>query len=151
MIPSAAVNSLGVRCTHLLSPVLETRSVLLVLALFRSLSRRRRMRCRVGYGSASHWYYILLTSPSVGLRRARGLSSSICFLIQLALASGFSRVSSLAFSWVLYRCLIEDISVCNSWGFRTSLLEVYQHRSVLPRCKIPLFVLWSHLDHGFLI
>ena len=84
----------GVRCTHLLSPVLETRSVLLETALSRMLSRSRRMRCRVGY-------YIFCTSPSVGLRRGCGLSLSIRFRIQLALVAGFRRVSSVAFSLVV--------------------------------------------------
>ena len=103
----------GVRCTHLLSPVLEARWVLLELALSRKLSRSWRMRCRMGY-------YILCTSPSVGLRRGCGMSLSIRFWVQLALVAGFRRVSSLAFSlvlsWILYRCLIVDVSVCNSWG-----------------------------------
>ena len=75
------------------------------------VSRSRRMRCRVRY-------YILSTSPSVGIRRECGMSLS--FWIQLALVTGFRRVSSLAFSlvlsWVLYKRLIVDISVCNSWG-----------------------------------
>ena len=88
----------GVGGTHLLSPVLEARSVLLEFALSRMLSRSRRMRCRVGY-------YIIWISPSVGLRRGCGLSLSIRFWIQLALVAGFRRVSSLAFSlllsWVL--------------------------------------------------
>ena len=60
----------GVRCTDLLSPVLEARSVLLEFALSRKLSRSRRMRCRVGY-------YIICTCPSVGLRRGCGLLLSI--------------------------------------------------------------------------
>ena len=95
----------------LLSPVFEARSVLLEFAMSRKCSRSRRMRCRVGY-------YILCTSPSVGLRRGCGLSLNVRFLTQLALVAGFRRVSSLAFSLelsrVLYRCLIVDISVCNS-------------------------------------
>ena len=92
-----------VRCTHLLSPVLEARSVLLEFALNRRLSRSRRIRCRVGY-------HIMCSSPSVGLRRGCGLSLSSRFWIQLALVAGFRRVSSLAFSlelsWILYRCLL---------------------------------------------
>ena len=56
---------LGVRCAHVLSPVLEARSVQLAVALSRRLPRRR-MRCRAGY-------YILCISPSVGLRRGYGL------------------------------------------------------------------------------
>ena len=63
---------LRVLCTHLLSPVLEARSVLLEFVLSRMLSRSRRMRCKMGY-------YILCTSPSVGLRLGCGLSLSICF------------------------------------------------------------------------
>ena len=82
-----------VRCTHLLSPVLEARSVLPEFAL-------RRMRCRVEY-------YILCTSPSVGLRRGCSLSLSICFCIQLTLVDGFRRVSSLAFSLVLFEYFID--------------------------------------------
>ena len=62
----------GVPCTYLLSPVLETRSLLLEFALSRRLSRSRQMRGRMGY-------YILCTSPSVGLRRRCGLSLIICF------------------------------------------------------------------------
>ena len=102
-----------------------------MFALSRRLSRSRRMRCRVGY-------YILCTSPSDSLRRGCGLSLSICFWIQLAVVVGFRRVSSLVFSsvfsWVLYRCLIVDISVCNSWGLSYFLLDDYHHLSVLPRC-----------------
>ena len=75
----------GVRCTHLMYPVLETRSVLLEFALGRKLSRSRRMRRRLGY-------YIFCTSPSVGLRRGCGLSLSICFRILFALVVGFRRV-----------------------------------------------------------
>ena len=41
-------------------------------------------------------YYILCTSPSVGLRRGCGISLSIRFSIQLALVAGFRRVFSLA-------------------------------------------------------
>ena len=52
--------------------VLDPRSVLLEFALSRMLSRGRRMQCRVGY-------YILGTSPSMGLRRGFGLSLYICF------------------------------------------------------------------------
>ena len=52
--------------------VLEARSVLLEFALSQRLSRIRRMRYRVGY-------YILRSSPSVGLWRGGGLSFSICF------------------------------------------------------------------------
>ena len=58
--------------THVLSLVLEARSVLIEFAFSRRLSRSRRMRCRVGY-------YILCTSPSVGLRRGCGLLLSIRF------------------------------------------------------------------------
>ena len=61
-----------VRCTHLLSPVLEARPVLLECALSQRFSRSGRMRYRVGY-------YILCASPSVGLRRGCGLSLSVCF------------------------------------------------------------------------
>ena len=94
---------LGVHCTHLLSPVLEARSVLVELALSQRLSCSWQMRCKVGY-------YILCTSPSVGVRRGCGLSlsTSICFWIQLTgtLVAGFCWVSSLIFSlvlsWVLY-------------------------------------------------
>jgi len=96
----------GVRCTHLLTPVLKARSVLIEFAL-------SRMWWRVGN-------YIPCTSPSIGIWRGCVLSLSICFWIKLALVAGFRRVSSLAFSlvlsWELYRCLIADISVCNSWG-----------------------------------
>ena len=61
---------------HNISPVLEARSVLLEFALNRRLSRSRRIRCR-------EEYFILCTSPSVGLRRGCGLSLSIRFLIQI--------------------------------------------------------------------
>ena len=125
----------GVRCTHLLSPVLEARSVLLQFTLSRRLSRSRRMRCSVEY-------YILCTS-SVGLRRGCGLSFSIRFWIKLALEASFRRVSSLGFSlvlpWVLYRCLIVDISFCNSWGFLIFLLEGYHSLSVFPCCRYSSF------------
>ena len=79
----------GVRCTHLLSSILEAMSVLFEFALSGRLSRSRQMLCRVEY-------YIFCTSPSVGLRRGCGMSLSIRIWIQLALA-GFRRVSSLAF------------------------------------------------------
>ena len=73
----------------------------------------RRMRCRVRN-------CILCICLSVGLRCGCNLSLSICSWIQLALVSGLRRVSSLAFStvlsWILYRCLIVDISVCIFWG-----------------------------------
>ena len=62
----------GVRRTHLQSAVLEARSVLLEIVLSRKLSRSGRMRCRVGY-------YIICTSPLVGLRCGCGLSLNICF------------------------------------------------------------------------
>ena len=119
-----------VRCTHLPSYILEARSVLFEFAQNRRLSHSRWMRFREGY-------YIICTSPSVGLRRGCGLSLSIRVLIQLALVAGFRRVSSLALSlvlwWILYRCLIVDISVCNSWSFVISILEEYHHLSVLSR------------------
>ena len=75
-----------VRCIHLLSLVLEARSVLLEFALSRKLSRSRRKRCRVGN-------YIIGISPSVGLRHGCGL-----YWI-----SG-SELSLL--SWLVFECLL---------------------------------------------
>ena len=69
--------------------VLKARSVLLLFALSRRLSRSRLMLCRVGY-------YIICTSHSVRLRRGCGLSLSM-FLNLSCLVAGFCRVSSLAF------------------------------------------------------
>ena len=73
----------GVRCTHLLPPVLEARSVLLEFALIRRLSHIRRMRCRVGYYESSLFSFRRMSSLTI----------------------------SLVLSWVLYRCLTADISV----------------------------------------
>ena len=54
-----------------------------------------------------------------GLRRRCGLSLSICFSIQLAFVTSFSRVYAVAFSLVLSLvlniCFTVDISVCNSF------------------------------------
>ena len=69
------------------TPVIEARSVPLELALSRNFSRRRH--------DAGVGYYILCTSLSVGLRRGCGMSLSICFRVQLALAAGFHRLSSI--------------------------------------------------------
>ena len=60
------------RCTHLLSPVLEARSVLLEFALNQTLSRNQRMRCMV-------FCFLHFSFSSDGLRRGCGLSLSIRF------------------------------------------------------------------------
>ena len=52
----------GVRCTHLLSRVLEASSVLLDFALSRRLSRGRRMRCRMGYIYSLHFSFSWFTT-----------------------------------------------------------------------------------------
>ena len=78
----------GVRCTHLLSPVLEARSVLPEFALSRMFSRSRRMRSRMEY------YIIICISPSVRLRYVKYP------LLNPACSRGLRRLCSLAFSLV---------------------------------------------------
>ena len=89
-----------VRCTHLLSPVPEAKSVLFEFALSRRLSRSRRTRCKVG------WLQLVYNVDVV----CRWVSA-----IQVALVACFRQVSSLAFSlvlsWVPYRYLIVDIYI----------------------------------------
>ena len=101
----------GVRCPHLLSPVLEARSVLLEFALSRWFSRRR-MRCRVEY-------YILCISPSVGLRLGCGLSFFPFHLyVQFDVAHNQSVVTSNV-------ALVDDCYVCGDvWPVCLDLVNV---------------------------
>ena len=88
----------GVRCAHLLSPVIAKGG-----RLFRS----RRMRCRLGY-------YIICAS----LFTTWMWSVVEYLLLNLALVAGWCRVSFSRFFVSIFvstfRCLIVDVSVCNS-------------------------------------
>ena len=108
---------LGVRWTHLLSPVLEARLVLLEFAL-----SQKKFVIVDEYDT--EWDIIFSALLLQLIYYMDVVCQSICFWIQLALVAGFRQVSSLAFLlvflWVLYRCLIVDKAVCNSWKLSPS-------------------------------